>query len=219
MLISATFPGKRGVEILVTRLQAEKDPAVRASLAVGVGIAGRTVPTPRLVGEAAIRPLLQGTSEERAGAALGLAALDGPDTWLDVFPILQELARGKGPKIEGFRWANGNLRTFALAAARSTGPMGIAAVTLGLLDRIRELTAAQKGKREASTCANELLDLHFRYRTQPCDLDGLSDFQLDLLVALSPARHAPEARWDLRGLPVDVADRRRLVKWRLRDES
>jgi len=156
--------------------------------------------------------LLEASALERAAAGLSLGTLDRAEAMDPVLGVLEELAYHPSvPNAAHFRWCLGDLRVFALQVADAVGPHAAAAVTSGLLRRIRELVRQKKGKREASTCANLLLGLHFRYRSKPTDTDGWSNYQHSLARALS-GDDAPEARWDERGMPLDLAERRKVLR-------
>jgi formylglycine-generating enzyme required for sulfatase activity len=213
LLLAPSLQASDGASILASCLEREQDSTVRASLAIGMGVAGwpGSEESRKPLRDALVE-LMKASAIERSAAALGLATLDRAMAIDPVLAVLEELAYNPAiPKTDNLRWCLGNLRVFALSAANVVGAHATSAVSSGLLRRIRDLSVQGKGKREASTCANLLLEMHFRYRSKPIETDGWGDYQWSVARALS-GQDAPEARWDERGLPVDLSERRKLLR-------
>jgi|GEM_PF-2445591 len=209
MLLAPAMQGRLMFQELWKRAREERHPAARASALMGAGIAGWML-EPRNQSRAAFAQQLSHKEPLVAlGAALALTTMAGNSVPSEALEVLERMFGERLGKDIYWPWCGGDLHV--LIAQTLQGALSHRGDVLDgmLIRRIEALLGASKraDKREATWCADLLLERHFRWRRDPLPAAELKPKQRDLLALLT-RDGAPEASYDTRGVPLELDDRR-----------
>jgi hypothetical protein len=207
LLIAGPLQSSWAAQKLGARLKAERHPAVRASIAAGLGVTGLAVdPQHRKIRD--LEKLLEDDHPiVRWAGAWALALGHGAEARDEHLEVLSSLF---GQRVDDlwFGWAHGRLSEMTAMVLRRMGDRGAELLTNLCLQRITELHGrkARADRREASWCANTVLALNFDWTKSPIKPGALSESQRELIEALT-VDGAPDAEFDMRGIPLEVEER------------